>query len=120
MKMSLFALVMLAVLSIGSTVMAAPEPEKAPEGVAAKAAETSWFFPSGAATAAIGASIGAGIIVFGAAKGIGNIGASAVESIARQPEAGGRIFTAMLISAALIEGFTFFALLVPFFAYGNK
>ncbi|NJL32255.1 MAG: ATP synthase F0 subunit C [Phycisphaerales bacterium] len=82
--------------------------------------EISWFFPAGAATAAIGASIGAGIIVMGAARGIGNIGASAVEAIARQPEAGGRIFTAMLISAALIEGFTFFALLVPFFAYGNK
>ena len=37
-----------------------------------------------------------------------------MESIARQPEAGGRIFTAMLLSAALIEGFTFFALLIQF------
>ena len=74
----------------------------------------SWVFPGGAAGKAIGVSLGAGLIVVGAAKGIGNIGANAVQSIARQPEAGGRIFTAMLLAAALIEGFTFFALLVPF------
>ena len=73
----------------------------------------SWVIPSGSTGAVIGATIGAGMIVMGAAKGIGNIGSSAVESIARQPEAGQRIFTAMIISAALIEGFTFFALLIP-------
>ncbi len=73
-----------------------------------------WVIPSGPAGVAIGASLGAGIIVLGAARGIGNIGSSAVESIARQPEAGGRIFTSMLLAAALIEGFTFFALLIPF------
>jgi F-type H+-transporting ATPase subunit c len=119
----MFAL--LAMLAIGSAAATAVQAQEhaavAPAAeVSVEAGESSWFFPNGAATAAIGASIGAGIIVFGAAKGIGNIGSSAVESIARQPEAGGRIFTAMLISAALIEGFTFFALLVPFFAYGNK
>lgn len=57
-------------------------------------------------------AVGVGIVVFGAAKGIGNIAGNAVEAIARQPEAGGRIFTSMIISAALIEGFTFFALVV--------
>ena len=57
-----------------------------------------------------GVAIGCGIVVAGAAKGIGNIGGKAVESIARQPEARPGIFTSMLISAALIEGFTFFAL----------
>jgi F-type H+-transporting ATPase subunit c len=62
--------------------------------------------------AAVGAGIGAGLVCIGAAKGIGNIGGNAVESIARQPEAGGRIFTSMIITAALIEGFTFFALIV--------
>jgi F-type H+-transporting ATPase subunit c len=62
--------------------------------------------------AAVGAGIGAGLVCIGAAKGIGNIGGNAVESIARQPEAGGRIFTSMIITAALIEGFTFFALVV--------
>ena len=62
--------------------------------------------------ALLGAGIGCGLIVIGAAKGIGNIAGNAVESIARQPEAGGRIFTSMIISAALIEGFTFFAIIV--------
>jgi len=79
----------------------------------------SWFFPGGPAGVAIGAGIGAGLIVIGAAKGIGRIGGSAVESIARQPEAGGRIFTSMLLAAALIEGFTFFALVIPFQAVGK-
>ena len=60
----------------------------------------------------LGKAIGAGLIVIGAAKGIGAIGTKAVESIARQPEAGGAIQTAMIISAALIEGFTFFALII--------
>ena len=62
--------------------------------------------------AILGAGLGAGLVVIGAAKGIGNIAGNAVEAIARQPEAGGRIFTSMIISAALIEGFTFFALIV--------
>jgi F-type H+-transporting ATPase subunit c len=118
-KLIIMLVAAFALWAIPAAVQAQPE---APAGAAPVVAADghSWFFPGGAATAAIGASIGAGIIVFGAAKGIGNIGASAVEAIARQPEAGGRIFTAMLISAALIEGFTFFALLVPFFAYANK
>ncbi len=59
-----------------------------------------------------GLAFGAGLIVLGAAKGIGHIGGSAMEGIARQPEAGGRIGTNMIISAALIEGFTFFALVI--------
>lgn len=57
-------------------------------------------------------AIGIGLVVFGAAKGISSIASSAVESIARQPEAAGKISTAMIISAALIEGFTFFALVI--------
>ncbi len=57
-------------------------------------------------------SIGAGIVIVGAALGIGMIGKAAVESIARQPEIAGNIQTAMIIAAALIEGVTFFALLV--------
>jgi len=61
---------------------------------------------------AIGAGVGAGLTTLGAAKGIGQLAGSAVESIARQPEAGGRVFTSMIIAAALIEGFTFFALVV--------
>jgi len=62
--------------------------------------------------ALIGAGIGAGIAVFGCGFGIGKIGASASEAIARQPEAGGRIFTVALLTAAFIEGVSFFGILV--------
>ena len=62
--------------------------------------------------AALGAGIGAGLVVIGGAKGIGNLAGHAMEGIARQPEAGGRIGTNMIIAAALIEGFTFFALVI--------
>ena len=54
--------------------------------------------------------IGAGLIVIGAGLGIGRIGGSAMDAIARQPEASGKIQTAMLIAAALIEGIVFAAL----------
>lgn len=60
----------------------------------------------------LGAGIGAGLVILGAGLGIGRIGGSAVEAIARQPEAGGRIFTSMIIAAALIEGATLFALVI--------
>ena len=59
-----------------------------------------------------GACVGAGLAIVGAGMGIGNIGGRATEAIARQPEAGGRIFTTMIISAALIEGATLFALVI--------
>ena len=59
---------------------------------------------------AIPAAIGAWLAVIGAGMGIGKIGGSAMESIARQPEATAKIQTAMLIAAALIEGIGFAAL----------
>ena len=58
------------------------------------------------------AAIGAGLAVRGAGLGIGRIGGSAMDAIARQPEAGGKIQTAMIISAALIEGVALFAVVV--------
>lgn len=60
----------------------------------------------------LGGVIGAGLIVMGAANGIGNLAGKATEAIARQPEMGGRIFTTMIIAAALIEGVTLFALII--------
>ena len=54
--------------------------------------------------------IGAGLVVIGAGIGIGQIGGKAMEAIARQPEATGKIQIAMLIAAALIEGIGFAAL----------
>jgi len=109
-KLVVLGVLLVSFCVVGSEAMAAEH-----EG-AADVAGGAWVFPGGAAGKALGVSLGAGLIVVGAAKGIGNIGANAVQSIARQPEAGGRIFTAMLLAAALIEGFTFFALLIPFLA----
>ena len=60
----------------------------------------------------LGGAFGAGLVILGAGYGIGRIGASAVESMARQPEVATNIQTAMIIAAALIEGATFFALIV--------
>jgi F-type H+-transporting ATPase subunit c len=61
---------------------------------------------------AVGAGLGAGITIIGAGFGFGRIGAAALESMARQPEVAGRIQTAMIVIAALLEGATFFALIV--------
>jgi F-type H+-transporting ATPase subunit c len=65
-----------------------------------------------APVAKAGASIGAGIAAIGAGIGIGNIGRGALESIARQPESAGDIRSNMIVSAALIEGVAFFAIVV--------
>ncbi|NVK66079.1 MAG: ATP synthase F0 subunit C [Flavobacteriales bacterium] len=58
------------------------------------------------------AAIGAGLAVLGAGLGIGKIGGSAMDAIARQPEASGKIQTAMIIAAALIEGVALFGVVV--------
>lgn len=63
-------------------------------------------------------TFGAGLVTIGAAYGISKLAASAVESMARQPEVAGTIQVAMIIAAALIEGFTFFALFICM--QGNK
>ena len=62
--------------------------------------------------AKVAGAIGAGVAAIAAAWGIGKIGKSAMESIARQPEAAGNIRTAMLIIGALVEGACLFAILV--------
>jgi F-type H+-transporting ATPase subunit c len=64
----------------------------------------------------LGGAIGAGLAVIGGGLGIGRIGGSAVEAIARQPEAVGSVQTAMIISAALIEGATLFAIVIGLLA----
>lgn len=66
----------------------------------------------GGASISFSPSFGAGIIILGAGFGIAKIGAAAVESMARQPEAAGDIRGGMILAAALIEGATFFALIV--------
>ena len=67
---------------------------------------------NGTGLAIMGAGIGAGLVALGAGLGIGRIGGSAMESIARQPEATARIQTAMIIAAALIEGVALFGVVV--------
>lgn len=57
-------------------------------------------------------AIGAALAVIGASYGIGKIGSAAMDAIARQPEAGSNIQTAMIISAALIEGVALFGVVV--------
>ncbi len=79
-------------------------PAMAQDDVAVEAVRTPLISFSGA--------FGAALTIIGAAYGIGKIGASAVESMARQPEVAGDIRGALLLAAALIEGATFFALIV--------
>ena len=77
----------------------------------AQAATTTTSLIGDRGLAALGAGLGIGLTVLGGALGIGRIGGQAMDGIARQPEAGGRIGTNMIIAAALIEGFTFFAII---------
>lgn len=64
----------------------------------------------------LGAGLAAGLAVMGGGPGIGRIGGSAVEAIARQPEAAGPIGTNMILTAALVEGATLFAVVVGLLA----
>jgi F-type H+-transporting ATPase subunit c len=78
--------------------------------------------PTGAVVlsgAGIGAGLGAAITIIGAGIGFGKIGASALESMARQPEIAGQIQTAMIVIAALLEGATFFALIICIILQGS-
>lgn len=68
----------------------------------------------GTGLATMGAAIGAGLAAIGAGIGIGRIGGSAMEAIARQPEVAGKIQTAMLIIAALVEVIALFGVVIAF------
>ena len=71
---------------------------------------------AGAGMSKLGAAIGASLAVIGAGVGIGKIGASALEAIARQPESANDIRTNMIIIAALVEGVALFAIVICFLA----
>ena len=66
----------------------------------------------GAPLISFSGAFGAGLVVIGAALGIAKIGSASVEAMARQPEVAQKITVAMVIAAALIEGFTFYAIVV--------
>jgi F-type H+-transporting ATPase subunit c len=101
-----FALLMLALPAL------AQEKTEAPAAPATKDAPAATATPAAGWMILAGSAFGSGLIILGAGYGIGKIGSSAVESMARQPEVAGNIQTAMIIAAALIEGATFFALIV--------
>ncbi len=84
----------------------------APMAVFAQDAPAADEAASAAGSAMSLGAIAAAVAIIGAAYGISRIGSSAVESMARQPETAGAIQTAMIISAALIEGIAFFALII--------
>ena len=71
---------------------------------------------AGVGISKLGAAIGAGLAVIGAGLGIGKIGSSAMDAIARQPDAGNQIRMNMIIIAALVEGVALFAVVVCFLA----
>lgn len=112
-----FSLVALGMILAGLVLMSLPAlPASAqPEGAQPEAAaepEGSMLSTKGAGK--LGAGIGVGLVIMGAGAGIGRIGGSAVESIARQPEVADKVFTPMILTAALIEGAAFFALIIAF------
>jgi F-type H+-transporting ATPase subunit c len=101
-------------LGIGAGSVAwAADKEPSPEQPAAEKTAGATAAPAaGGANILIGGAIGAGLVIIGAGYGIGRIGSCAVESMARQPEVAGTIQLSMIVAAALIEGATFFALIV--------
>ena len=101
------AMIALGLILAGFVVMFVPAAASAAEA----GVESATFLTTDGARK-LGGAIGAGLVVMGGAAGIGRIGGSAVESMARQPEAAGQINTAMIITAALIEGATLFGVVV--------
>ena len=111
-----FSKIALSLIAVGTTLMFADAAlaEGDPAG-ASKATEHATFLTTDGARK-LGGSIGAGLVIMGGGAGIGRIGGSAVESMARQPEAAGSISTAMIITAAMIEGATLFGVVVGLLA----
>lgn len=106
-------LIVMGVLFLAAPAMAQEAHGAAPAAQAAGAGGSSGFLllqDKGAG--ALGGAIGAGLVIIGAAAGIGRIGGSATESMARQPEAAGSVNTIALITAAMLEGATLFAVVV--------
>ena len=111
-----FSKIALGLIVVGFALMFAPAAfADQADDADASPAEGSYFLTTDGARK-MGGAIGAGIAVIGGAAGIGRIGGSAVESIARQPEVAGNISTAMLITAAFIEGAMLFAVLIGLLA----
>ncbi len=112
-----YSKLMLTLIVAGLFLMFLPVTAHAQPGVgteAARGGNATFLTTDGARK--LGGAIGVGLVIMGGAAGIGRIGGSAVESMARQPEAAGQISTAMIITAAMIEGATLFAVVVGLLA----
>lgn len=126
MKLSkmIMALGLLAALFLATPAFAAPadeemtEEEKAALLLHEREVEVTQAENPSSTWKGMGYGIGMGLAVIGAGLGIGRIGGSAVESIARQPEAAGQITTGMLLTAAFVEGAALFAVVVALLAAG--
>ncbi len=113
----------LAAIAIGALLLFVPaafaaDAEPAAEATTAEAGATTGHavFLSDTGAGKLGGAIGAGLVIMGGAAGVARVGSSAVESMARQPEAAGQINTAMIITAAMVEGATLFAVVVAMLA----
>ena len=118
MNRNVWSRLALGMMLAGLVIMAMPAAAAAQEAGTAGAAgagESTWFLTSQGA-GWLGGAIGAGLAIIGGAAGVGRIGGSAVESMARQPEAAGQINVAMIITAAMVEGATLFAVVVAMMA----
>ncbi len=100
----------LLLLVLGTLMFAAPA--LAADAPAADEGKAGFLLLQDKGAAFLGGAIGAGLVIIGGAAGIGRIGGSAVESMARQPEAAGSINGVALITAAMVEGATLFAVVV--------
>lgn len=125
MKKTVVSLLFLMVLTIVSFAVAqetAPATDAAPAPVTESAddavvEETEAPAPAGVNWAVLLIPIGCGLVIFGGGFAIGRVGTAAVESMARQPEVAGKIQTAMILAAALVEGVTLFALVICLMGY---
>ena len=107
----LFALCLVASLALATPAWAQEE-EGAEVATVPTATAVTTAAANGWSLITFSGAFGAALTTIGAAYGIGKLASAALESMARQPEVAGNIQTAMIIAAALIEGFTFFALFI--------
>lgn len=107
MSKAMLIMLTLVTLMAGASVAMAVDGQPAGDGVAAEA-------PAGVGDGLrlAGACIGAGLAAIGGGLGVGRVGGSMVEGVARQPEASGSMFTPMIITAGMIEGGMMFAIVV--------
>ncbi len=103
-------LVVIGLLFFVAPAMAQEHPAAA--GASAAPASSGFSLLQDKGAGLLGGAIGAGLVIIGAAAGIGRIGGSATESMARQPEAAGSVNMIALITAAMLEGATLFAVVV--------